>query len=241
MCEPAPSVVWNGAIVHILLNSLSASSLLFPTRSCWRLQTDLTLPIGTCNWIRRRSKWSWVTSEHGSNWRRLLQTGRGPWRYPSMPGFGISSCDFCVTYKHKCFVSWCYHNVRLYSPDEMEAKAGRDHCHWGILEYCETDFRACVQHWPSMVNLADWMLLPQVCCWSMMTLEKKTFLSSCYSMKLTVTRNSWLGSKSWRRGNLRRRRTWRRKEMQTVLSGRTWRPWTRNWRTVTGDWAPLTR
>lgn len=159
MREPAPSMVRNGAIVHIVLDGLSASSLLFQTRSCWRLQIDLTLPIGTCNWTRRRNKWSWVTSEHDLNWRRLLQTGRGPWRYSSTPGFGMLSCDFCVAYEHtratKCVIIWCYHNVRLNSPDEMEVKAGQDHCHWGILEYCETDFRACVQHWPSMINLGD--------------------------------------------------------------------------------------
>lgn len=100
MREPAPSVVWNGATVHVVLDGLSASSLLFQTRSCWRLQIDLTLPIGTCNWTRRRSKWSWVTNEHGSNWRRLLQTGRGPWRYTSTPGFDILSCDLCHIQAH---------------------------------------------------------------------------------------------------------------------------------------------
>lgn len=120
----------------------------------------------------------------------------------------------------------------------MEVKAGQDHCHWGILwNWFQSLCPALTFHdyFSTLDASASGLLLIHD------DIGKKTFLSLRYSTKLTVTRNYWLRSKSWRRGNLRWRGTWRRKETQTVLSGRTWRPWTRNWRTVMGDWAPLTR
>lgn len=51
--------------------------------SCWKQQRGFTLRIATFSWTRRRSTWSWVTSELDLNWRRLLLTVHGTWRYRS--------------------------------------------------------------------------------------------------------------------------------------------------------------
>lgn len=52
----------------------------------WRKQLNESTPRrASCSWLRRSSRWSWATNEHGSSWRKRLTTAPETYRSTPLP------------------------------------------------------------------------------------------------------------------------------------------------------------